>query len=170
MPGSHRMYGGAHAVAVIFKLASIVVIIGGVISLADLRQRPDVYRGQGHHLRSGYRRDHLHGGGSRLLRLRSGSAPRYRAEHVRCSWRENGAVPFVAQAPTMPAPSIPAFSTQTPAFSTQAPAFPQPGWYADPAACGSCAVLGWSCVDRANPGIVLVEAARSANAVKVETT
>ena len=33
---SHRVYGGAHAVAVIFKIASILVIIGGVISAADL--------------------------------------------------------------------------------------------------------------------------------------
>jgi hypothetical protein len=33
---SRRSYGGAHAVAVVFKIGSLVVIVGGVIALANV--------------------------------------------------------------------------------------------------------------------------------------
>jgi hypothetical protein len=33
---SHRTYGGAHAVAGVFKIASFLVIIGGVVALANV--------------------------------------------------------------------------------------------------------------------------------------
>jgi hypothetical protein len=35
---SHRLYGGAHAVAVIFKIASILVIIGGVGAVIEINR------------------------------------------------------------------------------------------------------------------------------------
>ncbi len=128
MPGSHRMYGGAQAVAVIFKLASIVVIIGGVISLADLSS-DQTYIGDKGTIYAAVI-------AGTIFTAAAVAFFAYVLDLLLAIERNtfgasgaNGAVPFVPQ-PTMPAPSMPAPSI--PAFSTQAPAFPQPGWYADP--------------------------------------
>jgi Protein of unknown function (DUF2510) len=123
MPRNHRMYGGAHAVAVIFKIASIVVILVGVISLADLGS-DQTYIGSKGALYAGII-------GGTIFTAAAVAFFAYVLDLLLGIERNTFAAPDTSGAiPSVPRPTMPAPSP--PAFSPQAPAFPQPGWYADP--------------------------------------
>jgi Protein of unknown function (DUF2510) len=117
-PRRHRSYGGAYAVAVIFKIASVLIIIGGTASAIEL-DRDQNYIGNK---------------GGILLGIIAGTV--FTA----------AAVAFFAyvldlligierntfsNGPTRPV-EAPRAAPTAPVASPNIPAFQQPGWYADP--------------------------------------
>jgi Protein of unknown function (DUF2510) len=120
---SHRIYGGAHAVAVIFKIASILVIIGGIIAVVGF-SRNQTYVGD-----KGAIYASIIGG--TVFTAAAIAFFAYVLDLLIGIERNTFSTPS-ASSSLVPQPRPIAAEPTHPAPPPQGPAFPQPGWYADP--------------------------------------
>lgn len=116
-----RTYGGAHAVAAIFKIASFLVIIGGVLVATEVN-RSQTYIGNKGPAEVGIVAGTIFTAAAvaffaYVLDLLIG------IERNTSSGRS---------ARTVETPPFQPSSSVTPTASTQVPAFGKPGWYSDP--------------------------------------